>query len=117
MLPHEKELVERLKNEPFALLGINSDQPKNLPADATPEQIQQATIENCLQIFKENGITWRNAIDLSTSGPWATKWNVHGWPTIYVLDVEGRIRYRNVRGEKMEAAIMELLAEAKAAAK
>ncbi len=97
MLPHEKALVERLKNEPFALIGINSD------GDA----------EACRKILAREGITWRNAVDGDTSGPWATQWNVQAWPTIYVLDAEGVIRYRDVRDEQMEEAVLKLLAEAK----
>jgi hypothetical protein len=98
MLPHEKELVERLKNEPFALLGINSD--------GTAEQVKK--------ILAREGITWRQAVDGDTGGPWATKWNVHGWPTIFVLDAKGVIRYRDVRGKEMEDAVLELIEEAKA---
>jgi hypothetical protein len=98
MLPHEKELVERLKDQPFALLGINSD----------------GSAEELKTILSAQAITWRQAVDGDTSGPWATLWNVHGWPTIYVLDAKGVIRYRDVRGEDMDKAIETLLAEAKA---
>ena len=97
MLPHEKELVERLKDEPFALLGINSD----------------GTADEVKKILARESITWRQAIDGDTSGPWATKWNVNGWPTIYVLDANGVIRYRDVRDQAMEDAVLELIAEAK----
>lgn len=113
MLPHEKMLVERLKNEPFALLGINSDSPPELAKDASPEEIRRQTNAYCKKIFAENGITWRNAIELNTSGAWPTKWNVTGWPTIYILDVDGRIRFRDLRDEEMERAVLELIAEAK----
>jgi hypothetical protein len=99
MLPHEKELVERLKDEPFALLGINSD----------------GDVETVKKILAEQGITWRQAIDGDTDGPWASRWNVRGWPTIYVIDANGVIRYRDVRDKEMEDAVMTLLAEAKGA--
>lgn len=95
MLPHEKTLVERLKDKPFALIGINSD------GDA----------DTVKKLLKDEGITWRNAIDGSTEGPWARKWNVSGWPTIYVLDSKGVIRYRDVRDEEMEEAVLKLLRE------
>ena len=95
MLPHEKELVKRLKDQPFALIGINSDG----PADKVKK------------ILADNDITWRQAIDGSTSGPLATRWNVHGWPTIYVVDAKGVIRDRDVRDEAMEKSVMKLLAE------
>ena len=97
MLPHEKELVERLKDEPFALLGINSD----------------GTAEELKKILAEQEITWRQAVDESTDGPWATKWNVNGWPTIYVLDANGVIRHRDLRGKELEDAVLALIAEAK----
>ena len=98
MLPHEKALVERLKDKPFALIGINSD------GDAAAVR----------KLLAEQGITWRNAIDESTEGPWARAWNVSGWPTIYVLDSKGVIRFRGVRDAELEAAVLELLAEAQA---
>ena len=95
MLPHEKEMVKRLKDKPFALLGINSDGDRSV--------VQK--------ILKEQGITWRQAIDGSTSGPIATQFNVRGWPTIYILDKKGVIRYRDLRDQQMEDAVMKLLAE------
>ncbi|TAH37352.1 MAG: TlpA family protein disulfide reductase [Planctomycetota bacterium] len=95
MIPHEKEMVERLQDEPFALIGINSDGDR----------------ESLQKILKDNGIAWRQAVDGSTNGPLATRWNVHGWPTIYILDHKGVIRFRDLRDEAMERAVMELLAE------
>jgi hypothetical protein len=97
MIPHERALVERLKNEPFALLGINSD------GDA----------EKVKKILEKRKVTWRQAIDGSTSGPLATKWGVNGWPTIYVLDAKGIIRHKGLRGKEMEDAVVKLIAEAK----
>jgi peroxiredoxin len=95
MYPHERSLVERLKDEPFALVGVNSDDSPETLADA---------------LEREN-ITWPSFFDGgSTNGPIATRWGVSGWPTIFVLDHEGIIRYRDVRGERMDAAVDELLA-------
>jgi AhpC/TSA family len=100
MLPHEKEMVERLKSRPFALIGINSDGGRSALG----------------KILQENGITWRNAVDGSTHGPIAKQWNVRGWPTIYILDAKGVIRYRGLRGQEMEQAVVRLLDELKAQA-
>lgn len=97
MLPHEKTLVQRLTGQPFALLGINSD------GDA----------DDVKKILAERAITWRQAIDGDTSGPLATKWNVNGWPTIYVLDAKGVIRHRDVRDAEMEKAVLALVEEAR----
>jgi Thioredoxin-like len=95
MLPLEKEMVKRLANKPFALLGINSDG-------------DQSVVQ---KILKDQNITWRNVVDGSTGGPIAASWNVHAWPTIYVLDASGKIRHKDLRDEELEAAVVKLLAE------
>jgi hypothetical protein len=96
MYPHERSLVKQLSNKKFALIGVNSD----------------ADREKLKEVMDEKNITWRSFWNGgSTSGPISTRWNVRGWPTIYVLDSAGIIRYKNVRGEKMDEAIETLLAE------
>ena len=100
MYPHERSLVKRLADQPFALLGVNSDK----------------DLEKLQGVLKEENITWRSFWngEKGTSGPISTAWNVRAWPTIYVLDHNGVIRYKNVRGEKMDAAVDSLLKELKA---
>jgi hypothetical protein len=97
MYPHERSLVKRLADKPFALLGINSDINK----------------EELKTVMEKEEITWRSFWNgpEGTNGPISKKWNVHGWPTIYVLDQKGVIRYKNVRGEKMDEAVDKLLKE------
>jgi len=97
MYPHERSLVKRLADEPFALIGVNSDTDL---AELKPRLV-------------EENITWRSFWNgpEGTNGPISTEWNVQSWPTLYVLDHEGRIRFRDVRGEALDAAIDELLAE------
>ena len=95
MYPHERSLVKRLEDKPFALLGVNSD---------TKDRVRQA--------MKKENITWRSWWDGgNTEGPIAKAWNVSGWPTIYVLDAKGVIRYKNVREKEMDKAVDKLLAE------
>jgi hypothetical protein len=99
MYPHERSLVKKLANKPFALLGVNSDDTRE-------------TLKNAMA--KEQ-LTWRSWFDGgSTDGPIATQWNVSAWPTLYVLDAKGVIRYKNLRGEKLEEAIDKLVKEAEA---
>jgi len=64
-------------------------------------------------MLKEQEITWRHAIDGTTSGPIATRWNVHAWPTLYLLDAKGVIRFKGgeARGKKMEVNVLKLLEE------
>jgi len=96
MYPHERSLVKRLNGKPFALLGVNSDRDR----------------EKIKETVKEKGLTWRSFWNGGgTRGPISTKWNVRGWPTIYVLDADGVIRFKNVRGEAMDMAVDALLAK------
>lgn len=98
MYPHERSLVERLSNEPFAIIGVNSD-----------------SKERALKAVEENNLTWRSfwAGPEGTRGPIPKAWNVSGWPTIYILDAKGVIRAKNKRGEEMDRVVDELLAEMK----
>ncbi len=96
MYPHERSLVKRLADQSFAIIGVNSDTDRNA----------------LKEVLKKEGITWRSFWDGgSTSGPIATRWNVSSWPTIYVLDHEGRIRFKNVRGEDLDRAVDVLVKE------
>jgi cytochrome oxidase Cu insertion factor (SCO1/SenC/PrrC family) len=95
MIPHEKTLVERLKNKPFALIGINTDEDKD-------EYHKKA---------KEMGVTWRSSWQGTTAGVLPRAWGITSFPTIFVLDAKGVIRYIGVRGEDMDKAVDTLLAE------
>ena len=97
MYPHERSLVQRLENQPFALIGVNSDKRR----DTLPP------------ILEKEGITWRSFWNGpgGTDGPISRLYNVRGWPTIYVLDAQGVIRFKNVRGPALDAAVDALLAE------
>jgi hypothetical protein len=98
MYPHERSLVKRLKDEPFALIGINSDSDR----------------DDLKKVLEKESITWPSFWDGATDGPIAKKWNVHGWPTIYILDHKGVIRFRDKRDADMDKAVDQLLAEMKA---
>ena len=64
------------------------------------------------KVIGSEKMTWRNWWDGGTTeGPIASRWNVSGWPTIYVLDAKGIIRYRSVSGVKLDEAVDALLKE------
>ena len=95
MYPHERSLVARMKDQPFVLLGVNSD---------SKDQVKAA-------LEREN-ITWRSFWDGgNTGGPIASQYQVRSWPTIYVIDHQGVIRYKNVRGTELDQAVEELVAK------
>src|SRR4051812_29576928 len=96
MYGHERSLVKRLEDQPFALIGVNSDMDR----------------DELKKVLEKEKITWRSFWNGgSTAGPISREWKVTAWPTIYVLDADGVIRHRNVRGAAMDTAVDALLKE------
>jgi hypothetical protein len=81
-----------MQGKPFALVGVNSDKSTTVLKEA----------------MKRENITWRSFYD-GQGGPIAKQYSIRGWPTIFVIDHRGVIRYKNVRGEAMDKAVHELL--------
>jgi len=63
------------------------------------------------QIIKQKNIVWRSFWNGGTRGPISREWQVRTWPTIYVIDANGVIRYKGVKGPTMDKAVDTLLAE------
>ena len=97
MYPHERSLVQQLAGKPFSIIGVNSDE----------------SLEEIRETVAEKELNWRsfwNGPD-GTQGPISTEWCVRSWPTIYLIDGKGVIRFKNVRGRLLDEAIETLLAE------
>lgn len=93
MIPHEKELYARLKREPFAFLGVNHDQ----------------TEEKAKDFADREELPWKSWFDKGNKIGRA--FQVTYLPTIFVLDAQGVIRYRDVRGKDLDEAVDTLLRE------
>lgn len=91
MYPQERAMVEKHKDKPFVLVGVNCDEPARLRATQ-----------------KEGKVTWRSWAD-GRSGPIQSQWNVRSYPTVYVLDQNGMIRHKDLRGDLLDGAVNELL--------
>ncbi|QEH32328.1 Thiol-disulfide oxidoreductase ResA [Aquisphaera giovannonii] len=90
MVPHERALIERLKGKPFAILGVNSDD--------TPEKARA--------VMAREKMTWPSWFDGGrVGGPIAGAWNAGPWPTLYVLDAEGKIRFKGHGPTGLDAAV------------
>jgi thiol-disulfide isomerase/thioredoxin len=94
MVPHEQSLVKRMRGKPFALVGVNRN-------------ISRESLKKCEE---KHDIRWRSFFD-GLEGPICTGHNIQRMPTIYVLDAKGVIRHMNVRGEELDRAVDQLLAE------
>jgi peroxiredoxin len=99
--PHQRELVSRLKDRPFALLSVNTDDKKETVRDA----------------ISTGEITWKCWWDGGVLGPICRAWNVHGFPTVYVIDANGVLRHRDLHGPALDRAVEKLLTDIETSAK
>ena len=103
LVPGVRDLLVELEGEPVVYLGVCGD-PDRGEGAATAKRV---------------GMTWRNLWDgpLGTEGPAAKAWDVAavGWPSVFVIDAEGRIRHKLLGKACVEAeldkAVRTLLAE------
>ena len=94
MIPHEREMVKRFKGKPFVLVSISGDEKK----------------ETLTKFLGENPMPWTHWWN-GAKGGILDELNVEGFPTIFVLDAKGVIRYKEVREEEMDKAVDALLKE------
>jgi peroxiredoxin len=99
LYPYWRSLVERMKAEPFVLIGINSDPPQKRS-----------------EIIRDEKITWPTLWeDYNQPASINAQWYVQGWPTIFLIDQQGIIRqhwFGSPGTETLDRQIQELLKEA-----
>ncbi len=99
--PYERLLLELYKNWPFAILGVNSD--------GSREVARQAS--------SDNRLTYRSWWDGGGEpGSIAAAWHVAGWPTVYLIDGQGVIRFVDLGHEDLLKGVSQLLTEQTATA-
>ncbi len=95
-VPNERELVARLKGQPFALLGVDCEEDRDAAR----------------QVMAREQMTWPNWFDgAQGTGPIANRYHVRSYPSVFVLDAKGIIRSRGVGG--IDEAVDKLLKEMK----
>ena len=93
MYPHERSLVEQHADQPFALLGINSDEDRR----------------ELKEVIKKENLAWRSWWDGNIGGPIHEKYQIAERPAILVLDQKGVIRFKSNSAEGLDAVIDSLL--------
>jgi thiol-disulfide isomerase/thioredoxin len=98
MIPHERELVEKYKDKPFAILSVSADDEK---ADLT-------------EFLSSEKMPWAHWWD-GSKGSVTRMFKVKAFPTLYLIDAQGVIRHKwvgNPGNDKIDKAVEELVAEA-----
>jgi thiol-disulfide isomerase/thioredoxin len=94
MIPHERELVEKLKGEPFKLVSVSADDEK----------------ETLIKFLEKEKMPWTHLWS-GASGGFIDEYQIASYPTIYVLDAKGVIRFKHIRNEELANAAETLLKE------
>ena len=99
---HLLKLIDQYAGRPFAGVGVNVDKDR----------------KDAKAFVEENKFTWPTFWNGSagSAGGIAKDWNVHGIPTVYVIDHAGVIRSK-ARGPEFDSLIEELVKKAEAAGK
>jgi hypothetical protein len=103
MYATDRALVERMKSRPFALLGVNCDEDRDVARRAVTR----------------DRLNWRSWWD-GESATLRDQWQVDSFPTLYLIDHEGIIRKKwegKPETEELEAAVEDLVRRAERAAR
>ncbi|WP_439626391.1 TlpA family protein disulfide reductase [Gemmata sp.] len=97
MIPHERELVKNLKDKPFAFISLSADDEK----------------DTLVKFIEKEPMPWVHWWNGGAKGGPVADYKVQFFPTVYVLDEKGVIRFKHVREKAMDEAIDVLLKEIK----
>lgn len=92
-IPRLRALAQRMQGRPFALLAVDC-------FDEEPVFRAKAA---------ELGVTWP-VVFQGGATPVSDLYRVRSWPTVFVLDAEGRIVAEGLRGEALDAKVEALVA-------
>ena len=85
------------KAKPVTILGVNSDDDIRIIREAKGRE------------ELDYRVWWDGHGEEPTKGPIATAWHVSGWPTIYILDDRGVLRFVQKRRAEVISAVNKLL--------
>ncbi len=92
MYPQLRELREKYESKGLSVVSVVTDK----------------TIDTLRQAIAEKDITWRCWWD-GEDGKIVSRWGITAFPSIFVVDRKGIIRFKNVRDKPLEKAVQFLL--------
>lgn len=71
------------------------------------------SIENARKVVAEHEVTYPNWLDGGRTGAIINQWNIQSWPTTYIIDQQGVIRYKQAQPSEFRDAVWKLVHEDK----
>jgi peroxiredoxin len=96
-LPNVQAVYKKYHSQGFEIIGVSLDKDKS----ALDNFLKKNTTMTWQQFFDGNG--WQNKL--------STKYGINSIPATYLLDGEGKIIAKDLRGEALEAAVAAALAK------
>ncbi len=94
--PNVVKVYNQYKNKNFTVLGVSLDKPEGKGA--------------WLQAIKDDGLTWNHVSDLKFwNNEAATLYGVHSIPGNFLIDPNGKIIAKDLRGEELQQTLAQLL--------
>lgn len=91
-IPNLKELYKKTDRDKFEIIGIVGDSPSN----------------ELKKIIEKDSITWTQILSTS-SNKIKEDYGVHGYPTTFLINPEGKIIAKNLRGKELEEKVLDLI--------
>ena len=98
LYPYQRLMLELYKNWPFAIVGVETG--------SSAAGAKQAKVDAGLHYR-----SWWDAPGPDGHGAISSSWNVGGFPTLYVIDGQGVIRFVDLRYEDLLKGVRQLLSE------
>jgi peroxiredoxin len=99
MIPHERELVNQLKDKPFVLISVSADDKK----------------ETLVKFLEKEPMPWVHWWEKGDENPVLKQYRVQAFPSLYLIDHTGIVRKKwvgNPGDDKIDQAVQELVKEA-----
>ena len=100
--PNVVSVYEKYHNQGLEIIGVSLD----------GQNRQQNPKKAWLDAIEKDQLTWTQVSNLDYfNGPVAQLYNISSIPATFILDKEGKIAYKNLRGKALELKVQELLAQ------
>jgi thiol-disulfide isomerase/thioredoxin len=98
LYPQERELLNHYKGQPFAVLSVDTDEDKG--------PLRKA--------IASGEITWPCWWDGGVGGPITVRNGIFYFPTVFLIDHKGVVRYKDLQEKELDEAVERLLKEKEA---
>jgi thiol-disulfide isomerase/thioredoxin len=95
MIPHERELAERYRDKPFSLLSVYGD----------------VDYDNARNVIAAQHMNWPIVKSQSSTPAITARYGVKCFPSVFVIDATGIVRYAGVGSADFDGVVASLLKE------